>query len=766
MSQLIDNIFIQSGSAIVGNKIYQYNDSAWRTVGLLNENFDSLQISNGILQMYFDSAFDPIADAINPILDFSKFDDNGDSISWNAIVQSRTSNNIINIVPTPSTVSYTPPYTLVPTTGFKNGSTIFDTVDVVFSGTTKNGLPYFSYDSGDAISEYEQKLEVIVRYDPLSSQVISVNHPKALNTINMGTPEIQYKSALPFVAPSDLSGLSFDSTGNRIFLLSNTNNQVYSYPLTNFDLSSVTNTPDIFTIYTYQQGNDVRDIEFNSSGSRMYIVDNTNKVVNQYNLSSPFDITTTKFIENYYKSPNIYDKTHLSLDGTKLYSLDNSGNIYKHNLSDPYEVYSLGYGFDKSSNYSYYRVTRIFPGYPSYTDRNNGGRAVLTGSIYYRQWYTYFEHDAYPQCFTFTNDGKYIVVATGLAIFNGVIRTYELFTPWDPTSTKTLISTLYHEFGYPTIEKVEKNYKDNGISDIKFSPDGTKFFILDRETLGLYQYNLSSAYNLSSIGTITIKPVDRLISSGGYDKRYLLTQIPNPTNTDPFLETNEVNTFEFSSNGNVLYVHNNTSIFKYTLNSPYDIGSVSYVGSYLFNTLNNDATLSIQSNNLYIATPNTIWGYQLDSDITSAQLKYNSKTLSVPLETTLNSIYLNDSDNILYVGGASTNQIHKFNLATPSEISSSVYDSGTSVIPSIQGITISETNNKLFVASGTKITEYDINDSDWTQTVNSGVEYQTTGSINSIQGLKWNNTGDLIFTVGNSAVESYKTKNLFRVKPL
>lgn len=766
MSQLVDDIFIRSGAAVVGNNIYEYNDSDWRIVGLLNENFQSIQISNGILQMFFDSAFDPVADAINPIIDFLKFDDNGDSIAWNAIVENRTSNDMVNVVPSPSTVSYTPPYTLVPTADFKNGGVVHDTVDILFSGTTKYGLPYFSYDSGDAISEYENALEIMIRYEPFSSQVVSVNHPKGLNIINMGTPEIQYKSALPFVAPSDLSGLAFDNSGNRLFLLGNNNDTVYSYPITNFDLSSTVNSPDTFKIYSYSQGNDLKDIEFNGDGSRMYIVDNTNKVVNQYNLASPFDVTTSEFIENYYRSPNIYDKTHLSPDGTKLYSLDNSGNIYKHNLYDPYEVYSLGYGFDKSSNYPYYRVTRIFPGYPSYTDRNNGARAVLSSGGYYSQWFTYFEHDAYPQCFTFTGDGKYIVTVTGLAIFNGVIRTWELFTPWDPTSTKTLVSTVYHEFGYPTIETVEKNYKNNGISDVKFSSDGTKFFILDRETLALYQYNLTVPYRISSIGAITLKPVDRLISTGGYDKRYLLTQIPNPINTDPFLETNGVNTFEFSLNGSVLYVHNNSHVFKYTLATPYDLGSVSYVDSYPFSTLKNDATLSIQSNNLYISSPNIIWGYQLDSDIASAEFKYNNKTLSIPSETNITSVYLNDSDNILYVGGTSTNQIHKFNLGIPGEISSSVYDSGTSVIPSIQGITISETNNKLFVATGTKISEYDINDSDWTQTSISGIEYQTTGSISSIQGLKWNTTGDLIFTVGNSTVESYKTKNLFRVKPL
>jgi hypothetical protein len=760
MSIKVDNIFLEKGSAIVGNKVYGYNDSAWRVVGLLNDNFTSVDVSKGIINLSFDSDFDEVTDAINPIIDFVKTDENGNTITWDASVLARASNNILNIIPPPATVSYTPPYTLVPNTDFKTGVNKRNTVDVVFTGRVSNSMPDLGFDSGDVIAEFDKKIEIVLRYNPISTYVIGANHPKALNLINMGTPEIQYKASTSFTLPSDLSGLAFDSDGNKMFVLSNSGDIVYSYPISGYDISTVVNTPAQFTIYGYQ-GDDVTDIDFNSTGTRMYIVDNTYKFVRQFNLSVPFDITTSEFIENYYQSSSLFDKTSISENGEYMYSLDNSGNLYKFDLNKNYEIYTSGYNYKTVTNFPAYETTKIYPGYPSYYEQYIAGAQVGWFTVYYG-WNTIFYHRSFPQCFTFSQDGSRLVIATGLSIFNGRIQTYQLSTPWNPT-TRTLAFTSFHEFGYPTTERFLRNYKENGISHIQFNPDGTKFFVLDRETTSLYQYNLSTPFVINSIGSSTLKPVDKLIASGGYDKAYKLTQIPDPAKTDSWVEVNQINTFQFRENGAILYVHNNVNVYKYGLSTPYDISSVSYLGSFPIAELGNSSSLVIRSNNLYIAKPNIIWQYQMDSDIPSAFFKYNEKSLAVP-DSTLTSIYLNDSDNEIYVG--SSNRVYKFDLSENSELSSATLDSSVSVVNGMNGFTISETNDKLFVCSGTKIYEYDINDSDWSATTFANQEYQSTGSITNIRGMKWNEVGDVFLTVGDTRVESYKTKNLFRTKPL
>ena len=233
--------------------------------------------------------------------------------------------------------------------------------------------------------------------------------------------------------------------------------------------------------------------------------------------------------------------------GTKLYAQKqfNGGTIYQYTLSSAYDLSTASY-----ANKSY-----------SFTNGESG--------------------------FVITPDGStlYISANTGDAVYR-----YTFSTAFD-------VSTLGSGTSMFSTSSV-----DTQPDKCKFNSNGTKFFLLGRNNKRIYEYAVSTAYDLSSASYSN----NSLLLSG---------QAAAPLG------------FNFNSDGTKLFVSDNTTdtIFQYDLSTAYDITSASY-SNISFSVAGQDATPSgIDFNStgskLFILgnSSNTVYQYNTETSLTAGQ---------------------------------------------------------------------------------------------------------------------------------------------------
>jgi len=132
---------------------------------------------------------------------------------------------------------------------------------------------------------------------------------------------------------SQPSGVVFNSDGSKMYMFGNANDAVFQYTLsTNFDLSTASYDNVSFSVDA--QDINLRDIDFNSDGSKMYIIGNTSKSVDQYTLSTPFYLSTASY-DNLRFSVDAQDSLpqaiEFSSDGLNMYMLgDQTNSVFQY----------------------------------------------------------------------------------------------------------------------------------------------------------------------------------------------------------------------------------------------------------------------------------------------------------------------------------------------------------------------------------------------------------------------------------------------------
>ncbi len=174
--------------------------------------------------------------------------------------------------------------------------------------------------------------------------------------------------------------------------------------------------------------------------------------------------------------------------------------------------------------------------------------------------------DNYPESVFFSNDGTKMYIAGSVT---GRVYQYTLSTAWD------LSSASYDSVSFSV------GSQESSTHGLAFSFDGTKMYIVGSATDRVYQYTLSAAWDLSSASydsvSFSVSPQDS-----------------NPTGV------------KFSYNGLKMYVvgSGNDSIYQYTLSTAWDLSSASYdsvsfsVGAQ--ESSPNDLAFSSDGANMYI----------------------------------------------------------------------------------------------------------------------------------------------------------------------
>ena len=255
-----------------------------------------------------------------------------------------------------------------------------------------------------------------------------------------------------------------------------------------------------------------------------------------------------------------------------------------------------------------------------------------------------------PQGVAFSSDGTsfYIVGSNG-----DDINQYDMSAPYDVSK------------GYFTGKTLSVNAQDTYPEDLAFSPDGTKLYVVGRTTDAIYQYTLSTAWDVStgsyaskslSVSSQAISPAGMDISPDGTkvyicgnatDALYQYTlSTPFDVSTGSYAsksldlsgENANPRAIAFSADGRTVIMAAATpsGLFQYTLSTPFDVSTGSYA-SIEFGVDGGPTGLAFGQDGkmLVICTPNgdSVYNYNLGAAYTLTLPAAVSGTLNV-LQTT------------------------------------------------------------------------------------------------------------------------------------
>ena len=138
---------------------------------------------------------------------------------------------------------------------------------------------------------------------------------------------------------SEPRGLAFNNDGTKMYVTGWDGDDINTYNLsTAWDVSTASFSS---SKSVSAQTNDPRDINFNTDGTKMFLLDKQNDAVQEYTLSTAFDVSTISIVDNFDMSSE-EDKVNgleFSTDGTKMYMVGSTGNdINEYTLSTAFDI--------------------------------------------------------------------------------------------------------------------------------------------------------------------------------------------------------------------------------------------------------------------------------------------------------------------------------------------------------------------------------------------------------------------------------------------
>jgi sugar lactone lactonase YvrE len=167
----------------------------------------------------------------------------------------------------------------------------------------------------------------------------------ATSAVNYDIANASYTQAFSVSAQVTFpSGVAFNPTGTKMFVVDNTGDDVNEYTLsTGFDVSTASFV-DSFSVNAQQAA--PMSVAFNTDGTKMYIVGETEDTVAQYALSTGFDVSSASFTQAFSIASQETEAQGITFntDGTKMFIVGDTGNdINEYTLSSGFDVSSASF---------------------------------------------------------------------------------------------------------------------------------------------------------------------------------------------------------------------------------------------------------------------------------------------------------------------------------------------------------------------------------------------------------------------------------------
>ena len=296
-------------------------------------------------------------------------------------------------------------------------------------------------------------------------------------------------------------GLSFKSDGTKMYIVGTTGDDVNEYNLsTAWDISTASYSQNFSVV---AQDSAPTGVYFKSDGTKMYISGDSGNDINEYDLSTAWDISTASYSQNFSVAT---EETQLrdvffKSDGTKMYIIGQTANVFEYDLSTAWDISTAAWNAP-ATNYKNVSAEETSP------------RDVF-----------------------FKSDGTKMYI-TG--VIGDDINEYALSSAWD-------ISTASYNQAF-SVAAQEANP-----NSLFFKPDGTKMYVLGTSGRDVNEYNLSTAWDVSTASYVQVFSV--------------LTQDTLPQG------------LFFKPDGSKMYVvgRTNSRVNEYDLSTAWDVSTASFL---------------------------------------------------------------------------------------------------------------------------------------------------------------------------------------------
>ena len=230
------------------------------------------------------------------------------------------------------------------------------------------------------------------------------------------------------------NGITFKPDGTKFYVVNQTTDVIRAYDLSSaWDVSTASLTQ---TLSVAGRENTVQDVFFKPDGTKVFIVGSFDDEVNEYALSTAWDISTASHttFKNIAAQDNNMTGLYLKPDGTKMYTVGiQYDRVHEYNLSTAWDVSTASYS----------------------------------------QFFSVASEDATPQAIFFRDDGTRMFVLGGTG---DDINQYDLSTAWD-------ISTASYSMDTASLGSAP--------TGMYFKPDGGMVVVLNNGNERISAYTIS-----------------------------------------------------------------------------------------------------------------------------------------------------------------------------------------------------------------------------------------------------------------------------------
>lgn len=309
-----------------------------------------------------------------------------------------------------------------------------------------------------------------------------------------------------------------------------------------------------------------RSVQFSPDGSKIFVLNGLEDLIEEYSLSIPWDITSNAVEQNSLSVTNeesVPNGFKFSGDGTKIFLVGRSDSIHQYNLTSPYTLSGSSYSgisYDFSSQTTVDQEDILFndDGTKMYILSGSGIFQYNLSSPYDLSNVTFNASDASIISYSgrFSPDGDKLYIVDG-----GYIVEYTLLTPYD-ISTVNSSRTLYYLSSY---------ISSFNLRDIEFSGDGDYiYFITDYFQTDIFRFPLTQSFF----------PAEGSIVHTGILRREVSVDASNDGTKVIVLD-------DAYSNPNVDVLPDNSlyqMLKSYTLSTPWDFSTIQFSSQYLVDT--------------------------------------------------------------------------------------------------------------------------------------------------------------------------------------
>ncbi len=524
-------------------------------------------------------------------------------------------------------------------------------------------------------------------------------------------------------------GIFFKPDGLTMYLAAgSTHDKIWQYSLSSaWDLSTISYANKASPTVYPQTSSWPQDVVFFNDGAKMVIIGQSNDALYQYNLTTAWDVSTASYASAYF-SVSSQDTTPSGLtlhpaDSTKLFLAGNiNGRIVQYNLDASlwsHEQRLVSSNYSSTTDQFGYAVaisgdgTLAAIGAP-YATTTISSQSRQSGRIEIwkkRNGTWQFGCEINPsvdQYNTGENDHRYgysvDVDAVGDRIIVGA--PYKDWTQ-SPSLSNCGAVYVYKNNGNTSHDLVngslEGSYtvtsQDGNPMALAFNNDGTKFYMAGQTTDAIYQYSLSTAYDVT---TATYDNVSLDIS----------TQVPYVT----AINWNNDGTKLWASTPNS-YGGASSSLFEYAFTTPYDLSTGSYNNYDIDFT--SDVTLSSNESRPWGLTfkpdgtkmfmtgwQGYVFAFNLSTawDISSFSYTYETSSSFTSQDSNMQGIAFNNDGTKCYLVGRSNKKIYQYSLSTAWNVATMAYDN-INLDVSVEGtpsqMAFNPTGTKLYVTGYT-----------------------------------------------------------------